>query len=514
MATEKQTFLLGFGNRGFFPPKYMTEARFQVPAALKELGYDSIMKDVDGEDLGAVEAQDQGRSWAKWARSLDPESYDGIIWEHPQFGNETGLVPAVEHLVKEKGVPLLLTGYPDRADALDWDSRRDTACGLMSSMDVLGQARIPFVKLKPHVVHPESPEYASNIDLFGKICAGEATDPYLPVRFEDCTYGVNPLDGLVMLAVGARTSPFLTCRYDEVAARDHGISIETEDMLQIHHQMSQIEGDDPRLLAKIGELGAYTNWEKALKEAPEALVTQAKFAVIMDEYVDGPLQPNAVGVRCWTEPQEVWNISVCATLSHLNHGRSDGIKIPTACEVDMGNALMMHTMLQYGGTRVACQDWNNNHSYEENMIEAMHCGPHDIDWLDLDAKLRDDHTGHYVETQAILDKVYEGPSFGCIQGRFKPGPVTIGSATIGPGDIFFYVLEGEVTEDMLPPEYFGSAAVIQIPEMQEALLQIGQGGYKHHFSMCDGHIAQPMIDSLKQYDGFRVMDLRADNLAR
>lgn len=100
----------------------------------------------------------------------------------------------------------------------------------------------------------------------------------------------------------------------------------------------------------------------------------------------------------------------------------------------------------------------------------MHCGPHDTNWLNPEAKLRDGRKGHYVETQAILDHSFGGPTPGCIQGRFKSGPVTVGSCTIGPGDLYFYFTEGEVTTDIIPPEYFGSAGVLNALGLQDALI--------------------------------------------
>ena len=506
-------FALGFGNRGFFPARYMEEAREELPRVLEALGHKSVMMDASATYRGAVEEEPEGRKWADWFDTVRG-GVDGIIWSHPNFGNEAGMRPAL-YRAGNSGVPILLHGYPDQMDMLGRKDRRDSFCGIMSTMDVLHQFEVPFVKLSPHVVAPSSPEFAGNIALFAAICEGRAQDPFTQVAFEepegDLT--VNVLDNITLLAMGARTSPFQTCRYDELAAARNGINIQTQDLATIMDEMEAIPKDDPRLKAKMDTLGAYTCWTKALEMDPNTLEKQARYAVVMDQYI-AKYQPQAIGARCWTEWQALkrWKMSVCATLSHINHGRETGKVIPAACEVDVGNALAGYVMMLNGATMVATQDWNNNWKDEKDKFAFMHCGPHDTRWLDPEARLLYGMQGHYVDTQAILDTTFGGPTPGCIQGRFKPGPVTVGSATIGPGDIFFYFLEGDVTNDVIPPEYFGSAGVLKVPMLQEALLQIGHGGYKHHFEMADGHIADRCIDALKQHPHYKVMDLRPARL--
>ena len=42
----------------------------------------------------AVETAAEGKQWADW---LDGQNgrYDGIIWTHPNFGDESGMLPAL-----------------------------------------------------------------------------------------------------------------------------------------------------------------------------------------------------------------------------------------------------------------------------------------------------------------------------------------------------------------------------------------------------------------------------------
>ena len=198
-------FVVGFGNRGFFPPKYMSEARSEMASILGGLGHEVLMSSDTLTRLGAVETAAEGKRWAGW---LDEQNghYDGIIWTHPNFGDESGMLPALQKAGK-RGDRILIHAYPDQMDKLSLADRRDAFCGVVSTMDVLTQYGIPFIKLEPHVVAPSSPRFAENVNLFAKICRKEAADPFVPVKPLPATGGENILDGITLLAVGAAQAP-------------------------------------------------------------------------------------------------------------------------------------------------------------------------------------------------------------------------------------------------------------------------------------------------------------------
>ena len=228
---------------------------------------------------------------------------------------------------------------------------------------------------------------------------------------------------------------------------------------------------------------------------------QVRLLVVLDEYI-AEYEPQVLALRCWTEFQELRKISPCATISYLNHGRDDGEVLPTACEVDLGTGVTMYALRRYSRQIVACQDWNNNWRDEEpDKFAFMHCGPHDTAWLVPDS--------HYVETHGILDNDFgEQSGIGTIQGRFLPTDITIGGCTIGNGRLMWYFTEGRVTEDRLPDDYFGSGGVAEVPGLQDALIQIGHLGFKHHFAMTRGHVADAVIEDLRKHPGNEVYDLR------
>lgn len=490
------TFALGLGNRSFFPPKYMEQARKEIPAVLRELGHETLLMEEEKTSLGAVQTRDEGRRWATWLDSQRGR-YDAIIWTLPNFGDESGMLPALLNAGK-RGDIIFLHAYPDRVNEMGWDERRDSFCGMMSAMDVLQQYNVPFVKLSPHVTDPRGDKFKRNIETVTAIAAGTGEDPYRPLQPETCTGNENILDGTVLLAVGARTTPFMTCRYDELTAAKNGLSIETADLSKVFDQMNRVDSNGSEYSTRADQLRGYTNWQRASEEAFDQ---QVRLLVVMDQYIE-EFEPSVIGLRCWTEFQELRKISPCATVSYLNHGRDNGEIMPTACEVDLSTGLTMHLLRRYSNDIVACQDWNNNWSEEEpEKFAFMHCGPHDTAWLIPGS--------HYVETHGILDHDYGTNSgVGTIQGRFLPAEITIGGCTIGNGKVMWYFTEGRITEDQLPMNYFGSGGVAEVPGLQEALVQIGHLGFKHHFAMTRGYHADSAIESLRKHPGNEVYDLR------
>ena len=174
------TFVLGIGNRGFFPPKYMSEARREIPEVLRSMGHKVLMMEQKATRFGAVETREEGDLFARFLEK-NSGKYDGIIWTHPNFGDEVGMRRALRAAGKRKE-HILLHGYPDDMDKMGPEERRDSFCGIISTMDVLYQMGVPFVKLPPHVVSPQSPRFRENVDLFAKICKGKARNPYKPIK--------------------------------------------------------------------------------------------------------------------------------------------------------------------------------------------------------------------------------------------------------------------------------------------------------------------------------------------
>ncbi|MBI2440379.1 MAG: hypothetical protein HYV35_03305 [Lentisphaerae bacterium] len=465
MTVQKTTFALFFGNRGFFPAALIEGARADLPRVLRELGHGALMLDKNATRHGAVETPREGAIYAEFLRR-NRGKFGGVILALPNFGDETGAVAAL----KDCGVPILVQAYPDELDKMGPALRRDAFCGKISIMDVFCQNNVKFTALKPHTVSPLSEEFKLNVDYFDRVCRV-----------------VRGLKNLVVGAIGARTTPFKTVRFDELALQKAGITVETLDLTQVFAGMEKIAAGGKAYRAKAAVLREYACWDKAPKAAFDKLV---RLGVVLDE-IRSEYQLDALAIRCWTEMQSLMGISPCVVMSELNNRG-----IATACEVDVGNAITMQALALASDGPAACLDWNNNYAEDEEKCILFHCGPVPADLMQGKGTISD----HLI----IANALGKGKGFGCNTGRIAPGDCTFGSMITEAGRLKFYLGQGRFTNDPIPPEFFGCAGVVEIAGLQDVLLHIGRNGYRHHVSVAGGHILMSVREALENYLGFQV----------
>jgi len=465
MDTQKTTFALFFGNRAFFPSSLMETARKELVEVLHNLGHETMLIDSGAVPHGAVETVEHGRIYAEFLRK-NRGKFGGVILSLPNFGDENGAAAAL----KEAGVPILVQAYPDEMDKLGPKERRDSFCGKLSIMDVFKQVGIPFTNLKPHTVHPRSEAFAKNVDTFDRIC-----------RI------VGGMKNMVVGAVGARTTPFKTVRVDELALQRHGITVETIDLSEVFTRMDHLRSSKGSFKEKMAHLREVANWGSA----PEtALVSLAKLGVVLDEMVE-EFHMDAMAIRCWTELQMKYGISPCLVTGDLAEHA-----VPTACEVDIANAVTMYALQRVSGEAAGILDWNNNYGEDEEKCILFHCGnvPRSL----MAAK------GTVSDHLIIQNTLGPGHGFGCNVGRIRPMPFTYGSMMTEAGELNFYVGTGRITEDDFSKDFFGCAGVAEIPKLQDILQWIGRTGHRHHVSITPGHYAAPVVEAFERYLGYRV----------
>jgi L-fucose isomerase-like protein len=462
---KKNTFALFFGNRGFFPASLMQEARQQLPAALKAMGHDCLMTGVKATRHGAVETFREGKIFADFLRK-NHGRYDGIIICLPNFGDENGALAAM----RDEDVPIFIMAYPDDLEKMGPASRRDAFCGKLSIMDVFVQSGIKFTALAPHTVNPQSGRFNENIDHFAGVCRV-----------------VKGVKGMVVGAIGARTTPFKTVRFDETTLQRHNITVETIDLSAVLRRIADLPLSSKQVKAKAKILANYASWQGVPRKAFENSI---KLAVVLDELIK-EFDMDAVAVRCWTEFQLELGISPCVILSLLNNTGT-----AAACEVDVGNAIMMHALGLASGSAPACLDWNNNYGEEDDKCILFHCGPIPAGMMKAKGRIQD----HAI----IANSIGKGRGFGCNTGRIAPGECTFGSLLTDGGKIKCCLGEGNFTDDAIPDEFFGCAGVVEIENLQNVLIYLGQTGYRHHVSVTRGHVANPVYEALSRYLGFEV----------
>lgn len=461
----KSTFALFFGNRGFFPGSLMAVAREELSRVLKGWGHGVLMMDEGATRLGAVETTREGQVYANFLQAHRGQ-YDGVILCLPNFGDETGAVAAL----KEAGVPILIQAYPDELDQMAPEVRRDAFCGKFSIMDVFCQYGLRFTALKPHVVHPASDRFQDNVAYFDRVCRV-----------------VKGMKGLIVGAIGARTTPFKTVRIDEVALQRHDITMETLDLSSVFARMDKVRTTDRVYKAKADTLKAYTRWDGVPEAAFERIV---RLGVVLDALIE-EYQMDAIALRCWIELQEQLGISGCVLLGELNNRG-----ITAACEVDVGNAVAMHALSLASGQPATCLDWNNNYGDSDDKCVLFHCGP-------VPKSLMTDE-GQIADHAILANSVGKGCGFGCHVGRIAAQPITFGSMVTDTGRLRFYLGQGRFTADPISPEFFGCAGVAEIGRLQDVLLHVGYNGYRHHVSVTPGWHQEPVREALTRYLGFDV----------
>lgn len=471
MDSKKTTFALYFGNRGFFPSSLIESARQELVEVLKGLGHETLLIDTGAVPHGAVETVDQGRIYAEFLRK-NRGKFGGVILSLPNFGDENGASAAL----KEAGVPILIQAYPDDLDKLGPKERRDSFCGKLSIMDVFKQVGIPFTNLKPHTVSPRSSAFAQNVDTFDRICRV-----------------VGGMKEMVVGAVGARTTPFKTVRVDELALQSHGISVETIDLSEVFGRMDRLRTTKNSFKEKLHHLREVSNWGSA---PDTALVSLAKLGVVLDEMV-AEFHMDAMAIRCWTELQMKYGISPCLVTGDLAEH-----EIPTACEVDIANAVTMYALQRASGEAAGILDWNNNFGDEEDKCILFHCGNVPRSLMAEKGTISD----HLI----LQNTLGPGHGFGCNVGRIRAMPFTYGSMMTQSGKLNFYIGSGRMTDDAFAKDFFGCAGVAEIPNLQDILQWIGRTGHRHHVSITPGRHTEAIVEAFERYLGYEVTSFGAD----
>ena len=464
---KKMVFALCFCNRGFMPGELIYGAREDMVKAVTDAGYDYIIMDEKLTRYGGVETRDEGRLYAEWLRSHHGE-YDGVIFSMPIFADENGAITALQ----DAGVPILMQAYPDEIGKMDFAHRRDAFCGKFSVTDVFTQYGVPFTVLKPHVVHPLSLKFKENLRDFAAICRV-----------------VNGMKRFNLGCIGARTTAFKTVRFDEIAMQKHGINVESFDLSELFKKVEGKTDTDEAVLKRLAGLRDYTDFSLV----PEAnALTLAKIGVVIDEYIS-EYHLDAIALRCWNELETYMRVCPCVLLSELNDRG-----IVASCEIDMCSAITMRAMNLASEKPTAVLDWNNNYGDEENKVVLFHCGP--VAQSLMAGK------GQVTEHK-MFAKSDPGSGWGTNEGRIKPMDITITNCQTKDGRIVVYASDAKMTDDVIEDGYFGCAGVAEITDLQNKLIKLARGGFKHHTSICEGHYKEVLKEAFTNYLGYEFVEI-------
>ena len=466
---RKMTFALCFGNRGFMPGELILGARKDMVKAVTDAGYDYLIMEEDATRYGAVETRDEGRLYAKWLKSHEGE-YDGVIFCMPIFVDENGAIQALENA----GVPILMQAYPDEIGKMDFQHRRDAFCGKFSVTDVFSQYKVPFTVLKPHVVHPLSPAFAQNLKDFAAICRV-----------------VNGMKHFNVGCIGARTTAFKTVRFDEITLQKYGINVESFDLSELIYKVQNMDDADQNVINKKERLEKYTDFSRVPEKNKTTL---AKISVVLDQYIE-TYHLDALALRCWNEMETILRVCPCVLLSELNDRG-----IVASCEIDLCSAITMRAMNLASEEPTAVLDWNNNYGDQENKVILFHCGPVAQSLM----------TGKGTVTEhKMFAKDDPGSGWGANEGRIRAFPMTFSNCKTEDGKLTVYVSEGTFTGEPIEETYFGCAGVAEIPDLENKLIRLARGGFKHHTSVGVGHMKDVLTEAFETYLHYDVVSIES-----
>ena len=464
---RKMRFALCFGNRGFMPGELILGARKDMVSAVTAAGYDCLIMDEQATRYGAVETRDEGRLYHDWLTSHAGE-YDGVIFCQPIFVDENGAISAL----RDAGVPILMQAYPDEIGKLDFQHRRDAYCGKFSVTDVFTQCQVPFTVMKPHVVHPLSDAFAENLRDFAAICRV-----------------VNGMKRFTIGAIGARTTAFKTVRFDEIALEKYGITVESFDLSDLVYKVNLLDEKDPRVVNRIRRLREYTDCSGVPHENMNML---GKIGVLIDEYID-EYHLDAITLRCWNDMETILRVCPCVLLSELNDRG-----LVASCEIDLCSAITMRAMQLASEQPTTVLDWNNNYGDDENKVILFHCGP--VPQSLMCAK-------GTVTEHKMFAKNDPGSGWGCNEGRIKAFPMTYANCQTKDGALLIYASEGAFTDDPIEETFFGCGGVAEISDLQNKLIKLARGGFKHHTSIGAGRLKYVLTEAFTTYLGYSVVEI-------
>ena len=114
--------------------------------------------------------------------------------------------------------------------------------------------------------------------------------------------------------------------------------------------------------------------------------------------------------------------------------------------------------------------------------------------------------GH-VTCHKMFNKTDPGSGWGTNEGRIKAFPTTISNCQTKDGKIIMYASEAQFTDDPIEDEYFGCAGVCELPDMQEKMIKLARGGFKHHTAVGVGHMKDILKEAFTTYLGYEWVDI-------
>lgn len=456
-------FALLLASRNNLPSATVETARNGVKQAVEKEGHSILEMDSSLTRNGSVETLQEAKNFAKFLQLSEGE-YDGVIVSVLNFGEESAAAFALSGCK----TPILLHAISDEIGKMGITTRRDAYCGKLAFMAVFNQFGIPFTAYQPHSTDYHGEDFAAQIRDFADVCR-------IVNGMRRCRVGT----------IGSRITSFKTVRVDEITLQKYGITNETFDLTEVILRVNNLKGDDPKVEEKKQQLASFADFTHLPTDKMETL---SKLAVALDDIVTTNAL-NCFSLRCWTELQRLLGVSACTLTSEFSCRG-----IPVACEGDTINAIALYAVQLATGNPTVCLDWNNNYNQQLDRCVISHCG--NVPPCYLKGK-------HSVEEHTkFKSRMGENCAWGVINGFMAPMRITYGGAMTNDGKLSFYFGEGDITDDQLGPEFYGSGGVLKIDNLQDVLVGIGKSGFHHHINLAKGSGVKALKEAITTYLGY------------
>ena len=465
---RKVTFGVIVGTRGFFNPQLAADGRRDLAALLDKLGYGVVIPDEKATPNGAIESRaDAAKCAAVFQGSRG--KIDGIIVSLPNFGDELGIVQALE--MAGLGVPVLVHAFDDELDKVDVKHRRDAFCGKVSVCNNLYQYAIPWTDTTEHTCAVGSAALAADLDRFARVCRV-----------------VRGMRGARIGQIGTRPGAFQTVRFSEKLLQAAGITVVPVDLSEIMAAAGKIRENTKELQAKLGVIRGYGTIPARVPG--EHVMRQARLSVAIDRWM-AENECAASAIQCWESIQKNYGCATCLSMALMGE---EGM--PSACEVDITGAVSMLALRLASGGAPGFLDWNNNYGGDRMKCVNTHCSNFPKSFIGQDIEIS--------ELDVLGASLGKENCFGAIKGKVKAGPMTFFRMHTDDtlGACTAYVGEGEFTDD--PFAMDGGIAVCRIPGLREVLRHITRNGYEHHVAMVRGSWAEVVDEAADKYLGWEV----------
>ena len=158
----------------------------------------------------------------------------------------------------------------------------------------------------------------------------------------------------------------------------------------------------------------------------------------------------------------------------------------------------MRAMNLASGKPTACLDWNNNYGDDENKVILFHCGPVAQSLM----------AGKGTVTEhKMFAKGDPGSGWGSNEGRIAAFDMTYSNGYTEDGKLKVYTAEAKFTGEPIESSFFGCGGVAEIPDLQNKLIKLARGGFKHHTAICEGHYKEILREAFTTYLDYEWVDI-------